>query len=178
MSELVTIYKTEAGNILLADGHPVAASVGSVTSLLERAKELGAHKVVVSEEEFSAEVRKAGLEPVAMGSEERLRLDSTKIALMMESKLAASEAEAIELIRQKSISVAEAAIREASSRPDLHLVQAIQALDDTDKFLNITATRASEWYGLHFPELTQMMQDNIALCKMIAEVGRRDNFTM
>jgi nucleolar protein 56 len=83
----------------------------------------------------------------------------------------------IEEIRQKSIAAAEAAIREASSRPDLHLVQAIQALDDQDKFLNITATRALEWYGLHFPELTQMIQDNIPLCKMIAEIGPRESFT-
>ncbi len=82
----------------------------------------------------------------------------------------------LEALRQKSIAAAEAAIREASSRPDLHLVQAIQALDDTDKYLNITATRASEWYGLHFPELTQMVQDNVALCKIIAEIGSRDSF--
>jgi len=81
-----------------------------------------------------------------------------------------------EALRQKSIAAAEAAIREASSRPDLHLVQAIQALDDTDKYLNITATRASEWYGLHFPELTQMVQDNVALCKIISEIGARQSF--
>lgn len=82
-----------------------------------------------------------------------------------------------EALRQKSIAAAEAAIREASSRPDLHLVQAIQALDDTDKYLNITATRASEWYGLHFPELTQMLQDNVMLCKLISEVGTRESFS-
>ena len=82
-----------------------------------------------------------------------------------------------EALRQKSIAEAEAAIREASSRPDLHLVQAIQALDDTDKYLNITATRASEWYGLHFPELTQMVQDNVALCRIISEVGGREAFS-
>jgi nucleolar protein 56 len=83
----------------------------------------------------------------------------------------------LEAIRQKSIAAAEQAIREASSRPDLHLVQAIQALDDTDKYLNITATRASEWYGLHFPELTQMVQDNVALCKIISEIGSRNAYT-
>ncbi len=83
----------------------------------------------------------------------------------------------IEALRRKSIAAAEEAIREASSRPDLHLVQAIQALDDTDKYLNITATRASEWYGLHFPELTQMVQDNVALCKIISEIGPRSEFT-
>lgn len=83
----------------------------------------------------------------------------------------------LEALREKSIAAAEEAIREASSKPDLHLVQAIQALDDTDKYLNITATRASEWYGLHFPELTQMVQDNVALCKIISEIGARDAFS-
>jgi nucleolar protein 56 len=82
----------------------------------------------------------------------------------------------LEAVREKSIAAAEEAIREASSRPDLHLVQAIQALDDTDKYLNITATRTSEWYGLHFPELTQMVQDNVALCRLISEIGGRDSF--
>ncbi|MBI3840876.1 MAG: C/D box methylation guide ribonucleoprotein complex aNOP56 subunit [Thaumarchaeota archaeon] len=85
--------------------------------------------------------------------------------------------EDLQSIRLESIQAAEEAIREASSRPDLHLVQAIQALDDTDKYLNVTATRASEWYGLHFPELTQMMQDNIALCKMISDIGGRGSFS-
>jgi nucleolar protein 56 len=88
-----------------------------------------------------------------------------------------TEKDELEGLRQRSIAAAEEAIRESSSRPDLHVVQAIQALDDTDKFLNITATRTSEWYGLHFPELIQMMQDNVALCKLISEVGGRDSFT-
>ena len=87
-----------------------------------------------------------------------------------------SEAE-LESLRQKSIAAAEEAIRQASSRPDLHLVQAIQALDDMDKYLNITATRASEWYGLHFPELSQLVQDNVVLCKLISEVGAREAFS-
>jgi nucleolar protein 56 len=96
---------------------------------------------------------------------------------MVRSGLAPDEAAALEIIRQYSIAIAEEAIREASSRPDLHLVQAIQALDETDKHLNIVAARASEWYGLHFPELAQMTQDSIAVCSMISEIGGREAFT-
>ncbi len=80
-------------------------------------------------------------------------------------------------VRRRSLQAAEEAIRAASSRPDLHLVQAIQALDDADKFLNITATRAAEWYGLHFPELTQMVQDNVALCRIVLSAGKREGLT-
>jgi nucleolar protein 56 len=90
---------------------------------------------------------------------------------------AGDEEPSLETIRERSIAAAEEAIRKSGSRPDLHLVQAIQALDDMDKFLNITSTRAAEWYGLHFPELTQMVQDNVALCRIIIVAGRRDGFT-
>ena len=82
----------------------------------------------------------------------------------------------IKALRLKSIEEAEATIRESSSRPDLHLVQAIQALDDTDKFLNVTATRAIEWYGLHFPELFPIIQDNTAYCKLVVDLGLRGGF--
>lgn len=173
----LALYKTEAGTILVADGHAIAASNGPLAGLVEKLTDMGARQIKVSDASLSAELGSAGLEPTAMPPEEKERLDRSKLALLVESKLAANEPEAIELIRQGSIAAAEAVIREASSRPDLHLVQAIQALDDTDKFLNVTATRASEWYGLHFPELTQMMQDNITLCRMISEVGRRDGYT-
>jgi len=87
------------------------------------------------------------------------------------------EDRSLQAIREKSIAAAEEAIRKAGSRPDLHLVQAIQALDDADKFLNIMATRAAEWYGLHFPELVQLVQDNVALCRIVVAAGRRDGFT-
>ena len=83
----------------------------------------------------------------------------------------------LETIREKSIVAAEEAIRKSGSRPDLHLVQSIQALDDIDKFLNIVSTRVAEWYGLHFPELTQMVQDNVGLCRIIVAAGRRDGLT-
>ena len=99
-------------------------------------------------------------------------------ALAEEKSSATGVGPSIQRIREESLAAAEEAIRKAGSRPDLHLVQAIQALDDADKFLNIAATRAAEWYGLHFPELTQMVQDNVALCKMIAAAGRRDGFTV
>ena len=87
-----------------------------------------------------------------------------------------AEGGSFEDVRRRSLEAAEEAIREASSRPDLHLVQAIQALDDSDKFLNIAATRVSEWYGLHFPELTGLVQDNLALCRLVVDTGSRERF--
>jgi nucleolar protein 56 len=170
------LYGTEAGFLLIVDGHAVAGSKGSVTPVLQRAREMGAASVILSSDTLSDGARQAGLASSLMSAEDKEKLDSLKLSLIVESKLAATEGEAVELIRQASIASAEEAIREASSRPDLHLVQAIQALDEADKFLNVLATRASEWYGLHFPELTQMTPDSVEVCRLITDIGRRENF--
>ena len=36
--------------------------------------------------------------------------------------------------------------------------------------------RCKEWYGWHFPELSKIIQDNIAYCKVIKKVGYKTNF--
>ena len=131
---------------------------------------------VGSEKELEL-AKASGVEASLVGPAERQKLDLDKVGLIVRSNLAPNEAAALEIIRQASIAAAEEAIRESSSRPDLHLVQAIQALDDTDKFLNATATRVSEWYGLHFPESLQLVSDNVALSKLVVELGRREAFT-
>lgn len=169
-------YSTEAGSILLKDGEVVSSSRDS-SQLFQKAKQMGAKVVGVTSEKERELARGAGLEASLLDPSDRQKLDLDKVGLIVRSKLAPSEAAALDIIRQQSIATAEAAIRESSSRPDLHLVQAIQALDDTDKFLNVTATRVSEWYGLHFPESLQLIADNIALCRLVVELGRRDGFT-
>ena len=174
--EQFVFYSTEAGGILLRDGEPAAASK-DVSRLFRQAKEMGVMSVSVGNQKELELAKASGLEASLYGPAEQQRLDLDKVGLIVRSKLAPTEGAALEIIRQQSISAAEQAIRESSSRPDLHLVQAIQALDDTDKFLNVTATRVSEWYGLHFPESLQLVSDNLALCKLVVELGRRDGFT-
>jgi nucleolar protein 56 len=171
----MTIYATEAGSVLLDGDRPVA-SAKEGEELLGKAKEMGATSVRVMDGAMMAAARAAGLEATQLREEERTLLSTQKVDLIVKSGLAPDDRAALEIIRRHSITVAEEAIREASSRPDLHLVQAIQAMDETDKYLNVIATRASEWYGLHFPELSQMMQDNVALCRMISEIGDRKAF--
>jgi nucleolar protein 56 len=180
----VFLLETEAG-LILVDGGRVVDSVrigeggleSAYSEIRERARRRGLASVKVTSGKAAELLRDSGIAVSIAERNEADRLQALKLSLMVEAGFAKDEREAIEIARQRSIAAAEEAIREASSRPDLHLVQAIQALDDTDKFLNVTATRVSEWYGLHFPELTQMMQDNIALCRMVVDFGRRENYT-
>lgn len=58
---------------------------------------------------------------------------------------------------------------------DTMIVQAISLLDDLDKELNNYIMRCKEWYGWHFPELSKIVQDNIAYCKIIKKIGYKTN---
>ena len=58
---------------------------------------------------------------------------------------------------------------------DTMIVQAVSLLDDLDKELNNYMMRCREWYGWHFPELSKIIQDNIAYIKSIKLMGMRTN---
>lgn len=56
---------------------------------------------------------------------------------------------------------------------DTMIVQAISLLDDLDKEVNNYIMRCKEWYGWHFPELSKIVQDNVAFCKTVQRIGYR-----
>jgi len=58
---------------------------------------------------------------------------------------------------------------------DTMIVQAITLLDDLDKETNNYIMRCKEWYGWHFPELSKIVQDNLAFCKTVQRIGYRTN---
>ena len=142
-----------------------------------KAKEAGITRISVTSGPIGEALRRFGIEATRLPEDEAETLNSRKLSIIVASGIAANEQEALEIVRQSALIAAERAITVQSSRQDLHLVQAIQALDDLDRFLNITTERVSEWYGLHFPELLDLLQDSLLLCKLVAAAGRRENLT-
>ena len=68
-------------------------------------------------------------------------------------------------------------IQEASEQIDLHISQSINALDEIDKISNTLATRMREWYGLHFPELDNLLQNANTYSHIVSTCGKRENIT-
>jgi len=70
-------------------------------------------------------------------------------------------------------------IKEAGARDDVIVIQIIESLDIIKKSISLLSSRMREWYGLHFPELTdKLIEDNIVLAKIISRIGTRDNYTL
>ncbi|MFW9882344.1 MAG: C/D box methylation guide ribonucleoprotein complex aNOP56 subunit [Candidatus Thorarchaeota archaeon] len=69
-------------------------------------------------------------------------------------------------------------VSKASGHSDNIITQIITVLDVIKKSISLFSSHLREWYGLHFPELTdKIIEDNIIAAKLISIIGSRDNFT-
>ncbi len=81
------------------------------------------------------------------------------------------------LLYDVSVLVTKRKVREAAEKRDLFVAQAISAIDELDRTINLFASRLREWYSLHFPELNEIVRDHRDFVRMVYELGSRDNFT-
>ena len=69
-------------------------------------------------------------------------------------------------------------VKQAVEKRDLVVTQVIQTIDDLDKALNLFMCRIREWYGLHFPELDRLIDKHETYARLVANLGRRNSFTL
>ncbi len=104
-----------------------------------------------------------------------LRQNMAKIAI--EIGHSSNPEEFRSLLRQVSLHLTKLQVQRTIERSDLLLIQAVGALDDVDKMVNLLSSRLREWYGLHFPELNRIMDKHETYLRLIVDLGDRSNFT-
>jgi nucleolar protein 56 len=82
------------------------------------------------------------------------------------------------VLQEIALEIAKQAIREASERKDQLIIQAMGALDEIEKTLNLIMSRLREYYGLHFPEAAQRLENAGSYAKLIVEGGLRENIRL
>jgi nucleolar protein 56 len=80
-------------------------------------------------------------------------------------------------VHNVSMEVSQLKVRKATEKRDLMIVQAVQALDDMDKTLNLLSERMREWYGLHFPELDRIVDNHDVYAQLVSNLGKKEEFT-
>ncbi len=100
-----------------------------------------------------------------------------KLNFYLQSNHFSNEKEIINDLREFSLKWSSLRVQEASEQLDLHISQSINALDEIDKISNTLGTRMREWYGLHFPELDNLLQNAVTYSLIVTGCGNRDNIT-
>ncbi len=77
----------------------------------------------------------------------------------------------LDTIRERAMAKTRVLLREKVEARDVYIAQAINAIDDINSILNLIYARLSEWYGIHFPELQDLVRDNPQYIKLISKMG-------
>ena len=132
--------------------------------------------VVVNDSSLLKLLRKKSIESDLMDEKKIETIQSSKLHVLVDSGFATDEGDARGKLREFALNLSSSRVTEISESPDLHIIQAISTLDETDKIINLLSSRVREWYGLHFPELDNLI-DTISGYSKIVTAGRRDNLT-
>jgi nucleolar protein 56 len=158
--------------------HFLEAASGNLpeSALSEILSKITSEDSLATEESLVSPLAKAGIKTIAASPEQLRQIGSSRTDLMVNSGLAKSKSESEEAVRSLSLYVSSLRIKEMSSKPDLQAMESVQALDEIDKTANIVSSRVREWYGLHFPELSSMIDDNQAFVKIVQKFKSRQNY--
>ncbi|MEM2054088.1 MAG: hypothetical protein QXJ54_02705, partial [Nitrososphaerota archaeon] len=65
-------------------------------------------------------------------------------------------------------------LKVAISRRDVLIIPAVHAHENVEKQINTVYMGCREWYGIHFPELNDLIDDPEDYLKIITKIGLRD----
>lgn len=126
----------------------------------------------VNDESLLKTLKKESLDVQMMDQKEMEEVQSNKPQILIDCGFAKNQADAMSKLRDFALQLSAARVTEVSQSPDLHIIQSIKALDEIDVMINGLSSRLREWYGLHFPELDNII-DSINGYAQIVLAGKR-----
>ncbi len=132
--------------------------------------------VAVSDEALLFILKKNSIDSQIMDAAELDEIQATKPQIIVDSGFASNLQDALGKLRDFALGISSSKVTEVSESPDLHIIQAINTLDEIDKIANALSSRLREWYGLHFPELDNVI-DSINGYAQIVLGGKRESLT-
>jgi nucleolar protein 56 len=133
--------------------------------------------VTTNDASVASALRQAGLNSQLMPEDQQQWIQSSKPDFIVKAGFANNDQDAMQVLREFAINLSSSRVKEASERLDLHIIQSINALDELDKIINTVGARMREWYGLHFPELDNLVQSLVAYAEIVSKAGLRENIT-
>ena len=130
----------------------------------------------ISDESLLAILKKNNVDCQIMEDSELEAIQETKPDIIVNSGFASNPQDALGKLREFALGLSSSKVTEVSESPDLHIIQAINSLDEIDKIGNALSSRLREWYGLHFPELDNII-DSISGYAQIVMAGKRESLT-
>jgi len=130
----------------------------------------------VSDEALLKTLKKESLDVQILEQKQLDEIQANKPQVLVDAGFAKNVGDAMSKLRDFALSLSASRVTEVSQSPDLHIIQAINALDEIDVMINGLSSRLREWYGLHFPELDNII-DSINGYAQIVMAGNRSSLS-
>ena len=121
-------------------------------------------------------LKRNSIDTQLMSNEDLKKIQTSKPKFLIEAGFAQDSSDVMTKLRDFAIQLSSSKVSEISERPDLHTIQSINSLDEIDRIINGISSRLREWYGLHFPELDNVI-DSILGYSQIILAGKRENLS-
>ena len=105
------------------------------------------------------------------------RFNKNILETVINTGLFKDELEYRSFVREVSINLTRLRVRQAAEKRDRLIVHAIETIDDLDKTLNLFTGRLREFYGMHFPELGDAIENHHTLALIISQSGDKSSIT-
>jgi len=146
----------------------IAASIGS----------LGSEAVVVDNSSLAKALETTGVQASVDESSPEIKWFRTlHDSHLLETGKVSSETELQHFRHTVSLIVARGSVSMASGENDMLVKHAIDAIDEIDKSINVTAMRVREWYALYNPSVSRMVEDSHQLASILIEFENRSQIT-
>jgi nucleolar protein 56 len=137
---------------------------------------IGVKRIYIENENFKRTLASTGIEVEADPKNIIFRkLKEVVINEAIKTGLVKSVEEYYDIIRCIQIELIKIQLRETAAKRDLMVVNAVKALDDINKIINLNINRIREWYSIHFPELNDVVEDHEVYLNIVSRKLSRAN---
>jgi nucleolar protein 56 len=164
-----TLYNIESANI------PDEV----ISIILSRLPESGDYSLIVEDEDIARKISQKVVDVkihVRPGSSVHRSLRLRQVEMFTRA-CGISVDEYYSLLWQATNILSRLKVRERAEKRDLYIAQAVNALDDVNKTINLFASRVREWYSLHFPELNDIVEEHEDYLKIVSKIGARSEIS-
>lgn len=146
--------------------------------LFNKLKEMGVVDVVTEHYSVAKVASQYGFNPVVKpGNKVSISVRQNLAELAVKYNFAKTQEELYSKLHEIMLEYTRRKLRKEAQKRDLLAVQAIRAIDDIDRTINLFVARLREWYSLHFPELDELVKDHPKYATLVHELRDRSNFT-
>ena len=121
-------------------------------------------------------LKRNSIDAQLMSNDEIEKIQTSKPKILIEADFAKDNNDVMKKLRDFALQLSSSKISEVSQSPDLHIIQSVSSLDEIDRIINGISSLVREWYGLHFPELDNII-DSIIGYSQIVLAGNREDLT-